>query len=317
MLPPCLTERTGETERFIADYDTFLLDCDGVIWSGNEAILGVAKTIQSLENAGKRMIFVTNNSTESRSHQLAQLQKFGISCSIEQIFTSGYCTAIYLSQILNQRSQTQKSVFVIGNPAIVSELSEAGLSVIDPSTDAYFSEEVVLGHFEKIATGTPLHSDVGAVVVGMDLKFNYLKLCHAMHYIRNGALFIATNTDSTFPIFDTVFPAAGFISAALSHTLDVKPRVMGKPSQLMMEVVKKRYDLNLRRTCMVGDRLDTDIRFGVEGGLGGTLLVLTGVCGEDDLKKAEKNAEEGTLLPTAFARSFSVLDTEDEVSGLE
>ncbi|CAG8961539.1 hypothetical protein HYFRA_00013957 [Hymenoscyphus fraxineus] len=331
MLPPCLTERTGETERFIADYDIVtvlsfaqvvkfhmrLTKYLGVIWSGNKAIIGVAKTIQSLENSGKRMIFVTNNSTESRSHQLAQLQNFGISCSIEQIFTSGYCTAIYLSQILNQRSQPKKRVFVIGNPGIVSELSEAGLSVIDSSTDAYFSEEVVLGHFEKIATGTPLHSDVGAVVVGMDLKFNYLKLCHAMHYIRNGALFIATNTDSTFPIFDTVFPAAGFISAALSHTLDAEPRVMGKPSQLMMEVVKKQYDLDLQRTCMVGDRLDTDIRFGVEGGLGGTLLVLTGVCGEDDLKKAEKNAGEGTLLPTAFARSFSVLDTEYEVSGLE
>jgi 4-nitrophenyl phosphatase len=160
-----------------------------------------------------------------------------------------------------------------------------------------------LSHFEKIASGELLQEDVGAVVVGMDLKFNYLKLCYATHYINRGALFIATNTDSTFPIFNTVFPAAGFISAAITHTLGVQPQIMGKPSQLMMDVVKRRYDLNLERTCMVGDRLDTDIRFGIEGGLGGTLLVLTGVCGRKNLER------EKLWVPSAFVERFSDLNT--------
>jgi 4-nitrophenyl phosphatase len=255
--------------------------------------------------AGKQIIFVTNNSTESRTQQLVHLKDLDVPCTIQQIFTSGYCTALHVSQIFSQPSQARRRVFVVGNPGIVSELLEAGLSIIDSNSDVYFEEEVGLQHFEGIAKGQALHADVGAVVVGMDLKFNYLKLCHATQYIRNGALFIATNTDSTFPIFDTVFPAAGFISAALTNTLGVQPQVMGKPSSLMMEIVKERYKLDLQRVCMVGDRLDTDIRFGVEGGLGGTLLVLTGVSAMEDLEsEAEKG---GTWLPKAYTRSLSEL----------
>ena len=63
----------------------------------------------------------------------------------------------------------------------------------------------------------------------------------------------------------------------------MKPTSLGKPSQAMMEAIKGKFQFDREKTCMVGDRLDTDIEFGVEGGLGGTLCVLTGVTkGKDE-----------------------------------
>jgi 4-nitrophenyl phosphatase len=126
--------------------------------------------------------------------------------------------------------------------------------------------------------------EVGVVLVGLDFHFNYLKLALAYHYIRRGAVFLATNTDSTFPSAESFFPGAGSISAPLIRMLgDKVPISLGKPSQAMMDAIDGKFKLDRHRTCMVGDRLDTDIRFAIEGGLGGTLAVLTGVSSREDI----------------------------------
>ena len=73
------------------------------------------------------------------------------------------------------------------------------------------------------------------------------------------------------------------------------PVALGKPSQAMMDAIEGKFQFDRKRTCMVGDRLDTDIRFGVEGGLGGTMAVLTGV-----VKKEEWEREGVVIRPMAF-----------------
>lgn len=224
----------------------------------------------------------------------------GIPASEDQIFTSGYSTAIYLSQILKLPAPRNK-VFVLGMEGIETELASVGLTSIG-GTDKAYQKDVEPEDLEGIASGTAMDDDVGAVVVGGDSKFNYLKLCYAMHYIMRGAVFLATNTDITYPSFGTVFPAAGCQTAMLVATLKVQPLSLGKPSQAMMRAVQSRYDLDLDRTCMVGDRMDTDIQFGIECGLGGTLLVLTGVTQREDLKRIEPR-----LLPDAYVESLSDL----------
>ena len=57
-----------------------------------------------------------------------------------------------------------------------------------------------------------------------------------------------------------------------------EPTSFGKPSQAMMDSIEGRYKLDKKRSCMVGDRLNTDIQFGIQGGLGGTWLA--GAAGE-------------------------------------
>ena len=226
----------------------------------------------------------------------------GIPASEDQIFTSAYSTAIYLSQILDMSAPRNK-VFVFGQGGIEAELASVGLVSIGGTDEAYL-KDVDSADLKGIASGAALDDDVGAVVVGADSKFNYLKLCYAMHYIARGAHFLAANRDPTYPAFGTVFPAAGCISAMLVAMLGVEPLLLGKPSQEMMRAIQSRYELDLKRTCMVGDRLDTDIQFGIECGLGGTLLVLTGVTQREDLERIDPK-----LLPSAYLEKFPDLLT--------
>lgn len=199
-------------------------------------------------------------------------------------------------------SAPRNKVFVLGEEGVEAELASVGLVSIG-GTDERYQKDLDVADLTDIASGAAMDDNVGAVVVGMDSKFNYLKLCYAMHYISRGAYFLATNTDPTFPAFGTVFPAAGCISAMLVAMLGVEPLVLGKPSEAMMRAIQSRYELDLKRTCMVGDRLDTDIQFGIECGLGGTLLVLTGVTQREDLERII----DPRLRPGAYVESFSDL----------
>ena len=138
---------------------------------------------------------------------------------------------------------------------------------------------------------------MGVVLCGLDFHLSYLKLSYAYHYIKqNDAIFLATNSDVTLPSNSALFPGAGACAAPLVAALGGKqPETLGKPSQKMMDAVQSRFQFDRARACMVGDRLNTDIRFGIEGGLGGTLCVLTGVT----RSKAEWEGE-GANKPSAW-----------------
>lgn len=149
--------------------------------------------------------------------------------------------------------------------------------------------------YANIASGSSLDPSVGVVLCGLDFHLNYLKLSLAFHYLRRGAVFLATNVDTTLPSSSTLFPGAGSCSAPLVAMLGGKePTSLGKPSQAMMDAIEGRFNFDRQRACMVGDRLDTDIRFGIEGDLGGTLCVLTGVT------KRKEDWEGGDTVPMAW-----------------
>ena len=132
--------------------------------------------------------------------------------------------------------------------------------------------------YASIASGSSLDPSVGVVLCGLDFHLNYLKLSLAFHYLQQGAVFLATNVDTTLPSAGKLFPGAGACAAPLVAMMGgKKPTSLGKPSQAMMEAIEGKFRFERSRTCMVGDRLDTDVRFGIEGKLGGTLCVLTGV----------------------------------------
>ncbi len=151
--------------------------------------------------------------------------------------------------------------------------------------------------YKTIASGETLDPSVGVVLTGLDFHLNYLKLSLAYHYLRRGAQFLSTNIDVTLPSAGALFPGAGSISAPLIAMLGghKPPLSLGKPSLAMMDAIKGKFKFDRHKTCMVGDRLDTDIRFGIEGGLGGTLAVLTGVS-----KKEEFEGDGKKVVPTAY-----------------
>ncbi|KAH6627847.1 HAD-like domain-containing protein [Chaetomium tenue] len=298
--PKYLTGDKTAIDEFIDLFDVFLLDCDGVIWSGDHVFEGIPETLEYLRSRGKKVVFVTNNSTKSREEYLKKFTGLGIPSDVEEIFGSAYSSAIYISRIL-QLPAPKNKVFVLGEAGIEHELRSENVPFIG-GTDPAFRRDITPEDWKGIADGSHLDPDVGVVLAGLDLHINYLKLSHALQYLRRGAVFLATNTDSTFPMNHNFFPGAGSISMPLAYMTGQQPLALGKPSQAMMDAVEGKFRLDRARTCMVGDRLNTDIKFGVEGRLGGTLAVLTGVS-----KVADWEAEDPVAVPAFYADKLSDL----------
>lgn len=249
---------------------------------------------------GKKIVFVTNNSTKSRAEYQKKLTTLGIPSNVDEIFGSAYSSAIYISRILKLPAPKNK-VFVLGEAGIETELKTEGVEYIG-GTDPAYRRDVTPDDYKGIADGSLLDDNVGVVLAGLDFHINYLKLCHAYHYLRRGAVFLATNTDSTLPSNHTFFPGAGSISIPLVNMIGREPTALGKPNQAMMDSIEGKFQFDRKKTCMVGDRLNTDIKFGIEGKLGGTLAVLTGVS-----KKEEWEAASAPVVPAYYVDKLSDL----------
>lgn len=249
---------------------------------------------------GKRTIFVTNNSTKSREEYLKKLTSLGIPSDVEDIFGSAYSASIYISRILKPAPNKSK-VYVLGEAGIEKELESEGIKFIG-GTDPEYRRDITQDDFKGIADGSLLDPEVGIVLAGLDYHVNYLKLAHGMHYLKRGATFLATNIDSTLPMFHNFFLGAGSVTIPLIHATGQQPLALGKPSQAMMDAVEGKFQLDRARTCMIGDRLNTDIKFGIEGKLGGTLHVLTGVDKQEGWQK-----EDAIAVPKFYADKLSDL----------
>ncbi|KAF7915973.1 hypothetical protein BELL_0901g00020 [Botrytis elliptica] len=298
--PKYLTGNQSAINDFIDQFDVFLFDCDGVLWSGDHIFPGTVETLELLRSKGKKVVFVTNNSTKSRTEYQRKLTALGIPSNVDEIFGSAYSSAIYISRILKLPAPKNK-VFVLGESGIETELKTEGVEFIG-GTDPAYRRDITPEDYKGIADGSLLDDDVGVVLAGLDFHINYLKLCHAYHYLRRGAVFLATNTDSTLPSNHTFFPGAGSISIPLINMIGKEPTALGKPNQAMMDSIEGKFQFDRKKTCMVGDRLNTDIKFGIEGKLGGTLAVLTGVS-----KKEEWEAENAPVVPAYYVDKLSDL----------
>ncbi|KAI1854917.1 hypothetical protein JX266_001035 [Neoarthrinium moseri] len=298
--PKYLTGDSAAINQFIDRFDVFLLDCDGVLWSGDHLFEGIVETLEMLRSRGKKVVFVTNNSTKSRPDYQKKLTSMGIPSDVEEIFASAYSSAIYISRIL-KLPEGKNKVFVIGESGIESELRTENIPFIG-GTDPALRRDITPEDYGKIADGSLLDPEVGVVLAGLDFHINYLKLSLGYQYLQRGAKFLATNLDSTLPNSHTFFPGAGSIVIPLTNMSGQQPVSLGKPSQAMMDAIEGKFQLDRARTCMVGDRMNTDIQFGVEGGLGGTLAVLTGVS-----KKSDWEAEDAKVVPAYYVDKLSDL----------
>ena len=240
-------------------YDLFIVDIDGVVWRGNEVIVSNIQSLNILIEQGKSVIFMTNNSTRDRLSYLIRLRDSGISIkSVGCILTSAYATALFL------RKRNITKVYVVGEPGLVSELLAQGIRVVNEDDC--------------------MKEGVEAVVVGLDRNLTYRKLMCASAAIKNGALFIATNTDKTLPLPDGEVPGAGSIVSAISTATGREPDyIIGKPNTFMLELALGReYDKS--KVLVIGDRLDTDVEFAYNCGVD-SAIVLTGVTEPDDITR--------------------------------
>ena len=115
----------GAAEKILDKYDTYLFDCDGVIWIGNELLPSVKETLELLQSKKKNLIFVSNNSTKARDQYIEKLAGLGIhGVKLEQIINSCYSTAIYINEVL--QLDKAKKIWVLGQEGITKEGEKVG-----------------------------------------------------------------------------------------------------------------------------------------------------------------------------------------------
>lgn len=290
--PPKLDPKLT-ADKVLANTDVFIFDCDGVIWRGDSLIEGIPATLDKLRAAGKKIFFVTNNSTKSRKGYLKKFQELGLDPAAEEIFSSSFAAAAYLEQ---NPLPSGKKVYVIGQVGIGEELDLLNIPWIGGQHDA--GKEIKLGPGVKIDQDP----DVGAVIVGFDSQINYYKLQYAQLCINEneGCKFIATNLDAVTHLTDAQeWAGNGAMVGAVKGCTGKEPILVGKPSPLMIDYIVDKYKVEKSRICMVGDRLDTDILFGADNGLS-TILTLSGVTTEKKLL-----SDENKIKPDFYVSSIA------------
>jgi 4-nitrophenyl phosphatase len=230
-----------------------IFDMDGVLWKETVPLIDLKSFFDTLTCNGYRFVLATNNATKSSKQFQDKLLGFNVHIDAKNIITSSLATAHYLKK----RFPEGGPVYVVGEDGLVDTLAEKGF---------YLAENNVL-----------------AVVAGLDRYLTYEKLKKATILIRNGALFIGTNPDRTFPTPDGLIPGGGSVVAAIEAAAGTAPIFMGKPYSTMMDMAFEVMETTPETTLVIGDRLDTDILAGQNVNCK-TTLVLSGVTTIEELK---------------------------------
>ena len=243
------------TQKLLSEVDVFLLDMDGTLYLGNQLIGNMPETLNKLRENGKKLVFLSNNSSRSQDTYRQKLQKMGLWRDEDVIYSSATSTADYLC-----RNYAGSTVHVLGTQALKDEFSARGISLTDGKADI--------------------------AVLGYDTELTYAKLCAFTDCLREGGLYFATHPDINCPTEGYPVPDAGAYIAMIEKSVGRAPSlVIGKPNPFMANELSARLGVSLDRMAMVGDRLMTDMRFAVNAGIK-SVLVYSGEATKEEAKES-------------------------------
>lgn len=243
----------------------FIFDLDGTIYTGDYLLPGADRVIADIRRDGKQTLFISNKPLDSRQVYADKLTRLGIPTPPEEVLTSAYILGRHLSQ-----THLNKRLYVIGEENLRTELREFDLTIVDEL-------------WEQDPSLVIDASGIDAIIVAFDRSLDYRKINTAYQALLRGAQFFATNADKACPMPNGSIPDAGATIAALEYLTGRKVElVAGKPSALMIEAALNILGCPAHECLMVGDRLETDMRMGIQAGMR-TALVLTGVSTRSQL----------------------------------
>lgn len=220
-----------------------LIDLDGVIYRGEQPLLGANVLLSALDELGMEHVFVTNNSALTPEQVAAKLNQMSVTTTPDHVVTSAIATADYLQTV----ERPGAHVFVLGEEGLRSALTASGFTVDG--------------------------AEPTCVVVGLDRTLTYARLAQACLAVRAGARFVATNTDPALPVESGFWPGAGALVAALQTATNVEPFVVGKPAATILQSAMRGIHADPDQTAMVGDQIASDVR---AGRAAGTMTILVG-----------------------------------------
>ena len=237
-------------------YDVAMLDLDGVVYVGPDAVPGAPQALERARGDGMRLAFVTNNAARTPQAVAQHLTELGISAEADEVITSSQAAARYLADRLPAGAR----ILVLGTTGLIEALVERGLT---PVKDA--------------------EGQVDAVVQGFSPRMDWALLSEGAVAINRRVPWVATNVDPTVPSPRGPLPGNGSLVRALQHATRVDPVVTGKPDPTMHRETVLRT--GAKTPLVVGDRLDTDIEGANAVGCD-SVLVFSGVTTLPDLLRA-------------------------------
>ena len=253
----------------LKNMELYLFDMDGTLYLGDRLYDFTIELLQTIRSCGGRYLFMTNNSSKSVEDYIKKLAKLGIEATREDFITSSQATAYYL----HKHHEGQK-LYVCGTESLKEELRREGFTV---TTDL---------------------EQVECVVMGFDTELTFQKL-HDVSYLlltRKDLPYIATNPDLVCPTEFGSVPDCGSVCIGIKNATGREPVVIGKPSPLMPQLAMEKLGISKEKTCVVGDRIYTDVKSGLNAGVMG-ILVLSGETTPEIL--AESPDKPHLVLPDA------------------
>jgi glycerol-1-phosphatase len=250
-------------------FDVALLDLDGVVYVGPDAVPGVPAALAAARADGMALGFVTNNAARTPDEVAVHLTELGVPAGPADVITSSQAAATVVAELVGPGAR----VLPVGGPGVAAALRAAGLTVVERAEDQ------------------PV-----AVVQGYGREVGWSQLAEAVVAVRAGARHIATNTDATIPSPRGPLPGNGAMVGVVSAITGQRPLITGKPDPAMHAECVRRT--GARRPLVVGDRLDTDIEGARRAGAA-SLLVLTGVTDPGTLLAATPGHRPDLLSPDA------------------
>jgi len=246
----------------LANKDAFIIDCDGVIYHGERLLPGAKEFVDFLQSTGKEYLFLTNSSDKTAAKLVDKFARLGLETTEKNFYTSAMSTATFL-----RRQKKGGRAFVIGADNLRDEIRNCDVEVVD-KYDAEMS--------------TPDFLVIGECTTATAYNFDELEF--AVKLVRRGARLIGTNEDVADRIGDEFIPGTGALIRPIEAASGFEAYFVGKPNPLMVRSALDRLDVSRERSVIVGDRMNTDIKAGVEAGLD-TILVLSGVTKPEDIAR--------------------------------
>ena len=243
----------------------WLFDMDGTLYLGDRLYSFTIELLQTIRATGGKYLFMTNNSSKSVADYIKKLGKLGIPATRDDFITSSQATAYYLKEY--HKDQT---LYVCGTESLKEELRSEGFTVT-----------------EDLA-------QVDCVVMGFDTELTFRKL-HDVSYLlltRKDLPYIATNPDLVCPTEFGSVPDCGSVCIGIKNATGREPIVIGKPSPLMPQLAMGRWGYAKEETAVVGDRIYTDVKSGLNAGCTGILVL----SGESTLQTLAESAEKPHLV---------------------
>ena len=248
-----------EIEKILQEIRLFLFDMDGTLYLGNRLYDFTIELLETIKNTGRRYLFMTNNSSKSVADYIKKLEKLGITATREDFITSSQATAYYLKE-----NYPNHRLYVCGTQSLKKELEMEGFTVT-----------------EKLS-----EFDCGVMGFDTELTFQKLEDVSRLLLTRESIPYIATNPDYVCPTEFGSVPDCGSVCDMIFNATGKRPVVIGKPSPLMPELAMAKYGYTKAEAAVVGDRIYTDVKSGLNAGITG-ILVLSGETTREILAKSE------------------------------